>query len=233
MELVNYEKENNLNAAILAKIEFFNPAGSVKDRIAKAMIESAEEKGIDQFASGESQLASGKTKIDSGENAINAQIKELNSKLKMLKSSKTQLEKLQDTVTELEDKKSELDLTVTTLSAIDQSIKELENSLKTTDRSPAVLPPPVFWHVSPFYSLRPSPLFIAFTFLNRTRFCGAAVFAAAGALLPANSLLLLLPQPLPFPARPCFHPRPPPLLCPAVLPERTPAYWRYAAAASC
>ena len=46
MELVNYEKENNLQANILAKIEFFNPAGSVKDRIAKAMIENAEKEGL-------------------------------------------------------------------------------------------------------------------------------------------------------------------------------------------
>lgn len=46
VELKNYEKNNNLDATILAKVEFFNPAGSVKDRIAKAMIEDAEEKGI-------------------------------------------------------------------------------------------------------------------------------------------------------------------------------------------
>jgi len=46
LELVNYEKNNKLNATILAKIELFNPAGSVKDRIAKAMIEKAEEEGF-------------------------------------------------------------------------------------------------------------------------------------------------------------------------------------------
>ncbi|MCQ4021887.1 MULTISPECIES: cysteine synthase A [unclassified Ruminococcus] len=46
MELSNYEKENNIEATIVAKLEYFNPAGSVKDRIAKAMIEDAEEKGI-------------------------------------------------------------------------------------------------------------------------------------------------------------------------------------------
>lgn len=45
LELVNYEKENNLQATILAKLEYFNPAGSVKDRIAKAMIDEAEEQG--------------------------------------------------------------------------------------------------------------------------------------------------------------------------------------------
>lgn len=45
MELVNYEKKNDLKATILAKLEYFNPAGSVKDRIAKAMIDEAEEKG--------------------------------------------------------------------------------------------------------------------------------------------------------------------------------------------
>lgn len=46
MELTNYEKEQNIEATILAKLEYFNPAGSVKDRIAKAMIDDAEEKGL-------------------------------------------------------------------------------------------------------------------------------------------------------------------------------------------
>ncbi len=45
-ELSNYEKAENLEATVLAKLERFNPAGSVKDRIAKAMIEDAEAKGI-------------------------------------------------------------------------------------------------------------------------------------------------------------------------------------------
>ena len=46
VEAVNIEKELGLEATILVKLEYFNPAGSVKDRIAKAMIEDAEEKGI-------------------------------------------------------------------------------------------------------------------------------------------------------------------------------------------
>lgn len=46
LELKNYEKSKNLNAKIVAKLEYFNPAGSVKDRIAKAMIEDAEAKGL-------------------------------------------------------------------------------------------------------------------------------------------------------------------------------------------
>ena len=46
VELVNIEKELDLKATILAKLEYFNPAGSVKDRIAKAMVEDAEEKGL-------------------------------------------------------------------------------------------------------------------------------------------------------------------------------------------
>ncbi|MBQ8465758.1 MAG: cysteine synthase A [Alphaproteobacteria bacterium] len=45
LELSNIEKKDNLNATILAKLEYFNPAGSVKDRIAKAMIEDAEASG--------------------------------------------------------------------------------------------------------------------------------------------------------------------------------------------
>ena len=44
LELVNYEKANDLEATVLAKLEYFNPAGSVKDRIAKAMIDEAEER---------------------------------------------------------------------------------------------------------------------------------------------------------------------------------------------
>ena len=46
LELTNYEEANNLEATILAKLEYFNPAGSVKDRIAKAMIDDAEAKGL-------------------------------------------------------------------------------------------------------------------------------------------------------------------------------------------
>ena len=46
MELANYQKKHGLKAAILAKLEYFNPAGSVKDRIARAMIEDAEERGL-------------------------------------------------------------------------------------------------------------------------------------------------------------------------------------------
>ena len=46
VEVTNVEKDQELNAKILVKLEYFNPAGSVKDRIAKAMIEDAEEKGL-------------------------------------------------------------------------------------------------------------------------------------------------------------------------------------------
>ncbi len=63
MELVNYEKENKLNAKILAKIEFFNPAGSVKDRIAKAMIEKAEKEGLLKEGSTIIEPTSGNTGI--------------------------------------------------------------------------------------------------------------------------------------------------------------------------
>ncbi|MCD8370009.1 MAG: cysteine synthase A [Clostridiales bacterium] len=46
MELVHLEKEEKLEAKLLGKLEYFNPAGSVKDRIAKAMIDDAEQKGL-------------------------------------------------------------------------------------------------------------------------------------------------------------------------------------------
>ncbi|MEE1076029.1 MAG: cysteine synthase A [Acutalibacteraceae bacterium] len=46
LELKNYERDNNISATILAKLEYFNPAGSVKDRVAKAMLDDAETKGL-------------------------------------------------------------------------------------------------------------------------------------------------------------------------------------------
>ena len=46
VELVNIEKDLGLETTVLAKLEYFNPAGSVKDRIAKSMIEDAEERGV-------------------------------------------------------------------------------------------------------------------------------------------------------------------------------------------
>lgn len=45
LELTNYEKQNDLKATVLVKLEYFNPAGSVKDRIGKAMIDDAEARG--------------------------------------------------------------------------------------------------------------------------------------------------------------------------------------------
>lgn len=46
LKLTNYNEQKNLEATIYGKLEYFNPAGSVKDRIAKAMIDDAEEKGL-------------------------------------------------------------------------------------------------------------------------------------------------------------------------------------------
>ena len=46
LELINIQNENKLAARLVAKLEYFNPAGSVKDRVAKAMIEDAEAKGL-------------------------------------------------------------------------------------------------------------------------------------------------------------------------------------------
>lgn len=45
VEAVNLEKKHQLAARVLVKLEYFNPAGSVKDRVAKSMIESAEAEG--------------------------------------------------------------------------------------------------------------------------------------------------------------------------------------------
>ena len=45
LEVTHFEKDNNLEATVLVKLEYFNPAGSVKDRIAKAIIEDAEQTG--------------------------------------------------------------------------------------------------------------------------------------------------------------------------------------------
>ena len=63
MELCNFEKKNNVGATILAKIEYLNPAGSIKDRIAKKMIEDAEEKGLLKLGSVIIEPTSGNTGI--------------------------------------------------------------------------------------------------------------------------------------------------------------------------
>lgn len=63
VELTNIEKEFNLGARILAKLEYFNPAGSVKDRIAKAMIDDAERKDILKQGSTIIEPTSGNTGI--------------------------------------------------------------------------------------------------------------------------------------------------------------------------
>lgn len=46
LELTHIEKETGAGAKIVAKLEYFNPAGSVKDRVAKAMIDDAEKRGV-------------------------------------------------------------------------------------------------------------------------------------------------------------------------------------------
>ncbi len=61
LELTHIEREIGLEARILAKLEYFNPAGSVKDRIAKAMIDDAEQKGLLKPGSGIIEPTSGNT----------------------------------------------------------------------------------------------------------------------------------------------------------------------------
>ena len=63
LELTQIEKSEGLNAKILAKLEYFNLAGSVKDRIAKAMIDDAEAKGILKAGSTIIEPTSGNTGI--------------------------------------------------------------------------------------------------------------------------------------------------------------------------
>ncbi len=63
VEIANIEKELGLEATLLVKLEYFNPAGSVKDRIAKAMIEDAEEKGLLKTGSVIIEPTSGNTGI--------------------------------------------------------------------------------------------------------------------------------------------------------------------------
>ncbi len=63
LEVVNYERDNGLNATILAKLECFNPAGSAKDRAARAMLDEAEKRGALQPGGTVIEPTSGNTGI--------------------------------------------------------------------------------------------------------------------------------------------------------------------------
>ncbi|MDP4105367.1 MAG: cysteine synthase family protein [Bacillota bacterium] len=63
LEIVNYEKENQLEAEIIVKLEYLNPANSVKDRIAMSMIEEAENRGVLKSGSTILETTSGNTGI--------------------------------------------------------------------------------------------------------------------------------------------------------------------------